>query len=184
MGWLDNIIAGIPRRVPAWATSTTLQPWLSTCLPSVQAPCRLSGPCSGQCGGQDPGLASDAVAQQPDGHVRFEFPLNCAQHVRGGPAQDSHDGGRVAGATCGSRPPETARPGCGAGRSPLMRSAIRNQPPVWMVRAALNCSRRRICFVPKSCGQRPEPALHRPDSPTSRDFVLPCVGCGMVSRVA
>ena len=53
---------------------------------------------SRQCGSQDPGLASDAVAQQPDGHVRFEFPLNRAQHVQGGPSQDGHDGGRVSGA--------------------------------------------------------------------------------------
>ena len=41
---------------------------------------------------------TDAVAQQSDGHVRFEFLLNRAQHVQGGPAQDSHDGRRVSAA--------------------------------------------------------------------------------------
>ena len=53
---------------------------------------------SGPCGSQDLGLASDAVAQQPDGHVRFEFPLTRAQDVQGSSSEDAHDGGRVSGA--------------------------------------------------------------------------------------
>ena len=59
-------------------------------LPSANA---KSG--SGQGSGQNPGLASDAVAQQADGNIRFEIPLNHPYHVQGGPAQDAHDGGRV-----------------------------------------------------------------------------------------
>ncbi len=50
---------------------------------------------SGQGGGQDPGLASDTVSQQPDGYIRFEISLNRPYPVQGGPAQDAHDGGRI-----------------------------------------------------------------------------------------
>ena len=50
---------------------------------------------SGQGGGQNPGLASDAVAQQPDGHILVGILLKRAQHVQCGPAQDAHHGGRV-----------------------------------------------------------------------------------------
>ena len=40
-------------------------------------------------------MASDVVAQQPDGYIRFEISLNRPYHVQGGPAQDAHDGGSM-----------------------------------------------------------------------------------------
>ena len=51
---------------------------------------------SGQDRSQEPGLASDAVAQQSHGHIRFKLLLKGLNHVQGGPAQDGHDGGGVA----------------------------------------------------------------------------------------
>ena len=33
-------------------------------------------------------------------------------------------------------------------------------------------NQRRICFVSNGCGTSPEPALHRPNSPQSRDFAF------------
>ena len=50
---------------------------------------------SGQGGGQNPGSASDAVAQQPDGHILAGMLLKRAQPVQCGPAQDAHHGGGV-----------------------------------------------------------------------------------------
>ena len=40
-------------------------------------------------------MASDAVAQQADGHIRFEIPLIRPYHVQGSPVQDAHNGGGV-----------------------------------------------------------------------------------------
>ena len=121
-----KIVAEFPRMRSHSPTSPAREKLRTTQLDFVQSraeepgclPGQTQKSVSGQCGGQDPGLASDAVAQQSDGHVRFEFPLNRAQHVQGGPAQDGHDGGRVAAAHAAVVPPGTARPGCGAGRSP------------------------------------------------------------------
>ena len=48
---------------------------------------------SGQVGDRAPGLSSDAVAWQVDGHIRAGIPLNRPHHVRGGLAQDTHRGG-------------------------------------------------------------------------------------------
>ena len=89
--------AACRRAAAALCMSTLLSGWG---LPEASYWCSRSGRAnaksvSGQCGGQDPGSASDAVAQQPDGHIRFEFPLNRAHHVQGSPSQDAHDGGRV-----------------------------------------------------------------------------------------
>lgn len=47
-----------------------------------------------QGGGRDPGLASDAIAQKFDGHIRFEIPLNRLHPVQDNQAHDAHDGGR------------------------------------------------------------------------------------------
>ena len=51
---------------------------------------------SGQGGGQDPGMTSNPVAQQADGHIRAGIPLYRAHPVQGGPAGDAHHGGPVA----------------------------------------------------------------------------------------
>ena len=62
----------------------SLVPWV---LARVNAKSR-----SGQGGGQDPGVASNPVAQQPNGHMRTEILLNRAHPVQGGPSEDAHHG--------------------------------------------------------------------------------------------
>ena len=40
----------------------------------------------------------------------------------------------------------------------------------------INFNQRRICFASNGLGPRPQPALHRPDSPSSRDFAFALTG--------
>ena len=60
-------------------------------MPKVNAKLR-----SGQVSGQNPGVTSDAVAQEANGHIRAGILLNREHHVQGGPAQDVHHSGPVA----------------------------------------------------------------------------------------
>ena len=75
---------------------------------------------SGQYGGQDPGLVSDAVAQQPDGRVRVEFPVHMWQSSF---RNCTSKGAVQAGSRCSST--ERCRPPRGPRRSTCTRIRLR-----------------------------------------------------------
>ena len=114
---------------------------------------------SGQAAGQDPGVASNPVAQQPNGHMRTEILLNRAHPVQGGPSEDAHHGRSVARAQAAVVLPELSAVGrlkprlrCGRWWSQTRTASGR------LVRQHLGM--RLLCYDPTGRYSLPDPMVY------------------------